>query len=787
MADWGEPPPTRTMLAMTRRPLRRATWALACAALLCTGAPAATAAPPQVEVVLALRPADRAALDRAVALPPQASAAERRAALAQARPTGAAKVAEYLRRNGFSVVRQDAWTVAARGRADLAHTLHHPDIEHVAGLGARRRWRHNAIPRGYTGAALRSAYDAAGNGRGVTVATVQFSGWDPFDLTTYANHAGLPDPLPTEIAVEGADPRDVSSGDHFEVALDQEILLAAAPEAAQRIYFAPNTGLGAAVALYAQIADDAEAGLVDVVSTSWGMCEPFADLDPAARDALETQFARIVAAGAPIFAASGDMGAYDCSSPARPDDTVAVDYPAASPYVVGVGGTTLTRGGIAWTERAWSRPTTSGAFRGFGGGGGQSSTVPRPEWQASLPVDGETRLVPDVASVADPNTGFGAYSSAVGGWVLGGGTSAGAPLLAGHLAAALSAAGRTVGPGQIHDELYANPRAFRDVTAGHNLRYNAVAGYDRATGLGTPRWSAVADALFGDPVVGAPVLSRSLRIPIKTAAPPGVTVVSWQAGEGAGLRCDPAGSAMPPTAVTLLAGDGLRRVAVAALDATGTCRVGTTTVVVDTRAPKATASVRAVAYDARTVFAWGATDPAPSSGVTYDVCVYALGVGCVWRRSGTTARSVTLSLSQGRTYVLRVAPRDGAGNHGATVSSARYVVPVDQAAFGRSSGWSAVSSRADWFGGHWAGTAGATLTKTLTGTRYDLVYVAHPGGGVADVYVGGVLVRRIDTYAATTAYRRVALLEAYTARAARTVRVVVRSRRVSVDAVRVAY
>lgn len=762
---------------MTRRPLCRAVLVAACAALLATNAPAAEAAPGDVSVVLTLRPADPAALRHATSLPANASPAARRAALAQARPTSGADVAKYLRRNGFEVTANDGWTIAARGREDVAKTLHHPAVASVAGRGEQRPWRHRAIPAGYTGPQLRSAYDVvAGDGSGLTIATVQFSGWTSSDLTTYATAAGLTDPDPVEIAVAGADPTETSSGGDFEVALDQEVLLAAAPKAGQRIYFAPNTGLADAVLLYSAIANDAEAGHVDVVSTSWGMCELYADLDPDGRAGMETQLARIVAAGATVFAASGDLGAYDCG------DEVAephVDYPAASPHVVGVGGTTLTQSGSSWTETVWNDTST-----GYAGGGGESSTVPRPSWQDGVTTNA-TRLVPDVSAMADPKKGFGAYSASYGGWVLGGGTSAGAPLLAGHLAAVLSAEGRTSGVGDIHDEIYANPGAFRDVTSGNNQLYSAGPGYDRASGLGTPRWSALSAALFGDPVVSAPAVTRTLTVPLTVTPPPG-TVTAWAVGENA-ASCTGATTVTAPTSYTFSAGDRATRVAVAALTENG-CLVGTAPVLIDTRKPVATGSIKPLAYDARTVFTWGASDPAPSSGLTYDICVYALGTGCVWTRTATAAKTVTLSLSQGRSYVLRVTPVDRAGNRGSRLSTGRYAVPLDQASMSRSSGWVATRNSADWYGSHYGSIRpGTYLAKVLAGTRYEVIYLAHPKGGVFDVYVSGRLVKRVNTYAAVKTYRKVTTAAAYSARASRAVRIVVRSGHVAVDGMRVRY
>jgi hypothetical protein len=764
---------------MTRRPLSRAVLAAACAVLFVTSAPAADASADDVTVVVTLRPSDRAALARAATLPGRATPATRRTALAKARPTGTARVVDYLLRKGLSVTATNDWSVSAHGPRHVVRTIRHPDVAGVAGLGPRRSWKSRAT--GYTGADLASAYDVdpGGDGAGLTIATVQFSGWHASDLASYATESGLDQPDVTEVLVGSTPPATTDAG-AFEVAMDQQVLLAAAPKAAQRIYFAKDEGLASAIPLYEQIADDAVAGLVDVVSTSWGMCERDADLDAAAREGIEVQLARIVGAGATVFAASGDLGAYDCGDEDPDLAEPSVDYPAASPYVVGVGGTTLAPDGAGWTETVWSDTAN-----GWASGGGASSTVARPAWQSGVGVDGTTRLVPDVAAMADPRRGFKAYSSTYGGWVLGGGTSAGAPLLAGHLASALSAAGRTSGVGDVHDEMYASPQAFRDVTSGYNFFYAAAAGYDMATGLGTPRWGPLSDALLGDPVVSAPPVTKSLTVPLTVTPPPGV-VTGWAVGEDT-ITCDTLTASAPTTYTFAPAADDERRIAVAA-EVGAECRVGTVAVIVDTKKPVASGSISPRAYDNRAILRWNAADPAPSSGLTFDLCLHLLGSGCVWTRVGTASKTAAITLTPGRTYVLRVTPVDRAGNRGSQYVSPRWTVPLDQTSLTRSSGWTAINNSADWYGSHSGSvTRGAYLSKMLAGTKYDVIYLAHPKGGTFDVYLGGRFVRRISTYAPVRTPRKLSNVRTFSTRAARGLRIVVRSGHVSIDAVRVAY
>jgi len=132
-------------------------------------------------------------------------------------------------------------------------------------------------------------------------------------------------------------------------------------------------------------------------------------------------------------------------------------YPAVSPYVTAVGGTTLTGSGTSWTESAWTYT-----------GQGCSYYEPKPSWQGSNGC-GRRRAMNDVAAVADPQTGVAMYDSTAGGWVVAGGTSIGAPLVA----AAYALSHNPQSPAYS----YAHRIAFHDV---------APVGYDWPTGLGTP-------------------------------------------------------------------------------------------------------------------------------------------------------------------------------------------------------------------------------------------------------------------------------------------------------------
>jgi subtilase family serine protease len=185
-----------------------------------------------------------------------------------------------------------------------------------------------------------------------------------------------------------------------------------------------------------------------------------------------------------------------------------VEYPAASPDVVAVGGTTLTTGsgGSYLSETAWS-----------GSGGGLSKMESEPSYQSSYPILNDPsgwRGVPDVAYDGDPNTGFAVYDTVrylgQSGWFQVGGTSAGAPQWTALIAITNSlraASGKSI-LGITDTAVYSVAKAnissnFHDITIGTNgscgTLCTAVAGYDYVTGLGSPQASNLVSALVALP------------------------------------------------------------------------------------------------------------------------------------------------------------------------------------------------------------------------------------------------------------------------------------------------
>ena len=198
-------------------------------------------------------------------------------------------------------------------------------------------------------------------------------------------------------------------------------------------------------------------------------------------------FALIAAQGVSIFVSSGDTGS-------SVDGSLQVSYFASDPSVTAVGGTSLflsTCSGNTLSEIAWD-----------GSGGGISTFFSRPDWQvgSSLPT-GTTRLVPDVASAADPDTGSVIILDGV--QVQIGGTSWSAPVWAGF-SALINQARATAGmapAGLLGPKIYPllGTTAFRDITTGNNGAYSAQIGYDLTTGLGVPVVATLVQALSVGP------------------------------------------------------------------------------------------------------------------------------------------------------------------------------------------------------------------------------------------------------------------------------------------------
>ncbi len=353
---------------------------------------------------------------------------------------------------------------------------------------ARTQFRVGSAPtEQYTPVEIASRYSfpAGSDGTGQCVGLVELGGgYRTADLDTYFGALDLSTPTVVAVSVDGGtNSPTTSSGPDAEVMLDMEMTGAVAPGATIAAYFAPNTDQGFLDAVTTAIHD--ATNRPSVVSISWG--GPESTWTAQAMNEMETAFSAGATMGVTVTVAAGDNGSTDGVT----DGLQHVDFPASAPHALACGGTSLT----ASAEVVWNSLPGGGAT-----GGGVSAQFPLPSYQngSGVPVSANPggqagRGVPDVAGDADPDTG---YSVRVDGQdIVIGGTSAVAPLWAGLLARLNQALGSPVG--FVHPRLYGTVGSFQDITSGNNGAYQAGAGWDPCTGLGTPDGTAILTALQG--------------------------------------------------------------------------------------------------------------------------------------------------------------------------------------------------------------------------------------------------------------------------------------------------
>lgn len=341
----------------------------------------------------------------------------------------------------------------------------------------------------FTAVQVASLYQfPAGSGQGQCIALIELGGgYRPQDLQSYFAGLGLPAPEVVAVSVDHAANAPSGNPDSAdgEVMLDIEVAGAVAPAAKIAVYFAPNTDAGFLDAVTTAVHDTVNAP--SVVSISWG--GPESTWTPQALTAMDQALQAAAALGVTVCVASGDSGSTDGVA----DGANHVDFPASSPHALGCGGTRLKattsviQGEVVWND---GNPA-SGAS-----GGGVSAFFALPSWQQGLDattVQGRAqalsaRGVPDVAADADPQTGYEVVVDGV--QAVFGGTSAVAPLWAGLIARINALTGRKAG--FIQPALYAHEAACRDITKGNNGGYEASAGWDACTGLGSPNGQQIA-------------------------------------------------------------------------------------------------------------------------------------------------------------------------------------------------------------------------------------------------------------------------------------------------------
>jgi subtilase family serine protease len=364
-----------------------------------------------------------------------------------------------------------------QGPPDFSHAAAQAQINHVpvcpgpAAAGTARCHAHvvtddkgqplaTSGPTGYAPADLRTAYNITVSGSSSTiVAIVDAYGYPnaESDLAVYRTQFNLP-PCTTangcfrKIDQNGGTsyPR-ADTGWSQETALDLQMVSAICPNCKILLVEAKTSSLAN---LAAAVSKAGNLG-AHVISNSYGGGESGSSSYERSYDWP----------GVAVTVSSGDSG-------------YGVQFPASSPHVIAVGGTSLKRATATtrgWTETVWS-----------GAGSGCSTTYAKPSWQTDTACS--NRTVADVSAVADPNTGvsvYGPVNSRSSGWMVFGGTSVAAPLIGGVY-------GVNGGAVAYGSDPYSHTSSLFDVTSGSNgscsgsYLCTAGTGYDGPTGLGTP-------------------------------------------------------------------------------------------------------------------------------------------------------------------------------------------------------------------------------------------------------------------------------------------------------------
>jgi hypothetical protein len=366
------------------------------------------------------------------------------------------------------------------------------------------------------------------DGTGETIAIVDAYS-DPSvrtDLQAFDQQFGLPDLSTTAFTImsqtgnttslPGVDPNGPGGGSwELEISLDVELVHALAPGA--NILLVEANSSGAGDLLTAVNTARQQTGVV-VVSMSFGYGE-FSN-DTATDSTFTTPSGH---PGVTFVAATGDSG--------EPGF-----YPAFSPNVLAVGGTTLS---VDANGNRAAQPGDGGTGESgwSGSGGGISTLEPQPSYQNGIVTQFSStqRTIPDVAFDANPSTGVSIYDSYDFGttnpWVKVGGTSLSAP--AWGTLIAIADQGRASigvasldGPTQTLPTLYTlSSNDFNDIITGNN-GFAAGPGYDLVTGLGTPNAVPLVNDLVGsfhvaasNPVVGSSVATAPTDFAINFSSP----------------------------------------------------------------------------------------------------------------------------------------------------------------------------------------------------------------------------------------------------------------------------
>jgi subtilase family serine protease len=342
------------------------------------------------------------------------------------------------------------------------------------------------------------------------------------DLKVFDKGYGLPDPPSLKIVAPlGTIKFDPNNSDMagwaFETTLDVEWSHALAPDANIVLMTSPVSETEGVQGLPEFLFLEKYAvnhNLGKIISQSWSATENTL-FNPGGRqifDQFNDFYKKAGQQGVTFFASTGDSGSSNVDINGNTYPFPTVGFPASSPYVTAVGGTSLfaSSTGNYQSETVWDEVALSGGA----GGGGVSQVFKEPAYQkANLPASDQSILkgfrgIPDISYNADPYTAILVYLSFIpgqAGYYFIGGTSEGSPQWAGIIADADQMAGHPLGflnPAlyQIGNSSKAG-NSYHDITVGNNgyngvPGYNATPGWDLATGWGTPKVSGLLPVLI---------------------------------------------------------------------------------------------------------------------------------------------------------------------------------------------------------------------------------------------------------------------------------------------------
>lgn len=357
-----------------------------------------------------------------------------------------------------------------------------------------------------------SLYNSSIDGSGQSIAIAGRCNIKTADVQNFRSMFGLPVNNPTVI-LNGSNPGIVSTNEQFEATLDVEWSGAVARNAAIQFVVSKSTFSTDGISLSSQYI--VNHNLAPVMSLSFGSCE--STMGSSQNQFWNSLWQQAAAEGITVLVSSGDSGAAGCDSASSTSarNGLGVNGLCSPPFSTCVGGTEFndtSNPSAYWSttnapttlssvlsyipEMAWNESgTVAGGSQLWSSGGGQSKVYSKPSWQSApgVPADGK-RDVPDVSLNAATHDGYLVVMN--GNLYVVGGTSASAPSLAGLMGLVVQKTGARQGNANPNFYSLATKQStggaavFHDVITGNNsvpglTGFNAVPGYDQATGLGS--------------------------------------------------------------------------------------------------------------------------------------------------------------------------------------------------------------------------------------------------------------------------------------------------------------